>query len=281
MTEKIRIGNVEVWALLDMIPPPYAPDDFFPTIPLEAWEMYRRDVLDEDGNLQLYYGCFAIRSQGKLIMADTGMGPGPHPERGNGRGDLINQIRREGLASDKVDYVVHTHLHADHVGWNVTAEGKATFPRARYLVPRADWEYFTQPQILETVPAMGRSVLPLKDLGVMDLVEGEHQITSEVSTIPTPGHTPGHLNVLISSQGQKGVVVGDLIQSVVQVMEPGWGSRADIDPRKAWETRIAMVERIEGEGMVMAAGHFNTGAHFGRIVRVDGRRYWQVESPQA
>ena len=281
MTEKIRIGNVEVWALLDMVPPPYPPANFFPSIPQEWWEIYRDDVLDEDGNLQLYYGCFAIRSQGKLIMVDTGMGPGPHPDRGNCRGDLINQISLEGLAAHEVDYVVHTHLHADHVGWNVTALGEPTFPRARYLVPRADWKYFTHLQISETVPAMERSVVPLHEMGVMDLVDGEHQITSEVSTIPTPGHTPGHLNVLISSLGQMGVVVGDLIQSKVQVMEPGWGSRADIEPLKAWETRIAMVKRIEGEGMVMAAGHFSTGTHFGRIVRVDGRRYWQVVPPQA
>jgi hypothetical protein len=85
------------------------------------------------------------------------------------------------------------------------------------------------------------------------------------------------MTIAINSQGEKGMVVGDLIQSVVQVMEPGWNSRADIDPSKAYETRIGMAERIEKEGMVMAAGHFPTGAHFGRIVRVEGRRYWQVE----
>ncbi len=281
MTEKISIGGVDVWALLDMIPPPYTPDDFFPTIPLEAWETYRQDVLDKDGNLQLYYGCFAIRSEGKLILVDTGMGPGPHPERGNRRGDLVNRMRDEGLDADQVDYVVHTHLHPDHVGWNIGPRGEATFSKARYLVPKADWEYFNQPQVVGTAPYMGQSVLPLERLGVMDLVKGEHPITAEVSTVPTPGHTPGHLNVLITSQGRKGVVVGDLIQSVVQVMEPGWGSRADLDSRGAWESRVAMMKRIQGEDMVMAAGHFKTGAHFGRIVELEGRRFWQVEMPQA
>jgi glyoxylase-like metal-dependent hydrolase (beta-lactamase superfamily II) len=281
LTEKVRIGDVEIWALLDMIPPPYAPDFFFPTIPSQAWQPYRSEILDEGGQLQLYYGCFVVRSQGKLILVDTGMGPGPHPERGNRRGDLLNQMRMEGLSPGEVDFVVHTHLHADHIGWNIAANGKATFPKARYLVPKADWDYFSQPQVLKTVPAMERSVIPLKGLGVMDLVERDYPITPEVSTLATPGHTPGHMNVLISSNGEKGVVVGDLIQSMVQVMEPEWCPRADVDPEKARGTRLAMVKRIEEEGMVMAAGHFKTGAHFGRIVRVKGRRYWQIASPQA
>ena len=83
------------------------------------------------------------------------MGPGPHPSRGNQHGDLLNQLKLQGIAPEDVTTVVHTHLHHDHVGWNVTMQGetpKATFPRAKYLVPRADWEYFTDLSILDTVP---------------------------------------------------------------------------------------------------------------------------------
>ena len=103
MTEKINVGGVEVWALLDMIPPAYTPDDFFPSIPLDWWEPYRKEVFGHrTGNLQLYYGCFAVRSQGKLILVDTGMGPGPHPERGNRRGELTQRMKEEGLAPEDV-----------------------------------------------------------------------------------------------------------------------------------------------------------------------------------
>ena len=277
MTEKINVGGVEVWALLDMIPPPYTPDDFFPSIPLDWWEPYRKEVFDQDGNLQLYYGCFAIRSQGKLILVDTGMGPGPHPERGNRRGELTDRMREEGLPPEEVDYVVHTHLHGDHVGWNLDTHGKPTFPSARYLAPRADWEYFRQPEIAPTAPFVAESVVPLEPLGVMDLVEGENSVTDEVATLPTPGHTPGHQTVMIASQGQQGLVTGDLVQSMVQVMRPDWGSRADVDSEQARETRLAMMERIQREDMLVAAGHFPTGAHFGRILTSEGRRYWQVE----
>ncbi|MQF70090.1 MBL fold metallo-hydrolase [SAR202 cluster bacterium AD-804-J14_MRT_500m] len=280
MTESIWIGNCQVWSLLDMIPPPYAVDDFFPSVPVAAWDPYRELALTAVGELQLYYGCFAVRSQGKLAVIDTGMGPGPHPERGNRRGDLINAMSVEGLRPEDVDFVVHSHLHGDHVGWNVT-DGKATFPRARYLVPSADWDHFTAPERVGDLPSTSRNVLPLQQLGVMDLVDDGHSVTDEITTISTPGHTPGHMTIYIQSQGEKGMVVGDVIQSIVQVMEPNWGSRADIDAEQARRSRESLVDRIEREEIVMAAGHFPTGTHFGRIVRVEGRRYWQVAVNQA
>jgi glyoxylase-like metal-dependent hydrolase (beta-lactamase superfamily II) len=278
MTDRVAIGNVEVLAMIDMVPPPYDPTEFFPGVSQDAWEPYKQDHL-ENGHLQLYYGLFALRSQGRIVLVDTGMGPGPHPTRGNRRGDLLDQLKLQGVSPEDVVSVVHTHLHADHVGWNITLEGgqpRATFPRAKYLVPRDDWEHFTEPAVLETAPYVRDSVVPLEGLGVMELIEGEHTITPEISTVPTPGHTPGHINVIISSQGQKGVVVGDVLHSKVQVQEPGWCSRADIDRELGQRSREAMLERAEREDFIVAAGHFKPEDHFGRVIRVEGRRYWQV-----
>ena len=278
MPDKITVGDVEVLSLLDMVPPPYEPDEFFPQVPLDAWAPYQADVL-VDGKLQLYYGCFALRSKGNLVLVDTGMGPGPHPTRGNRTGNLLNILAGQGIQPEDVNVVVHTHLHADHVGWNVTVESgrpRATFPRARYLVPRADWEHYTSPQHLESSPYVRDSVVPLERLQVMDLIEGEHTITPEITTLPTPGHTPGHLNVLISSQGEKCVVVGDVLHSKVQVHEPGWCARADLDTELGQKSREAMLERMEREGLIVAAGHFTPDEHFGKVVRLQGRRYWQV-----
>ena len=278
MAERVTIGNVEVLAFIDMVPPPYDPAEFFPQVPADAWAPYRDDHL-EDGRLQLYYGCFALRSPAQLVLVDTGMGPGPHPTRGNLRGDLLNQLRLQGVSPEEVSTVVHTHLHADHIGWNITWEGgrpTPTFPGARYLVPRADWEYFTEPSVLETFPYIRDCALPLGDLGVLELIDGEHSVTPEISTTPTPGHTPGHLNVIISSQGERGVVVGDMIHSVVQIQEPGWCSRADVDRELGLRSREAMLDRFEREAFIVAAGHFKPQEHFGRVVRLRGRRYWQV-----
>jgi glyoxylase-like metal-dependent hydrolase (beta-lactamase superfamily II) len=97
-------------------------------------------------------------------------------------------MESKGVSPDEVDIVVFTHLHGDHVGWNLTADGKPTFPRARYLAPQADWDLFRQnPQ---SNPQM-QVVVPLEQMGLLELVSGERTITSEVSTYPTPGHTPG------------------------------------------------------------------------------------------
>ena len=278
MADRVAIGNVEVLAFIDMLPPPYDPAEFFPHVPLDAWEPYKSEYL-ENGSLQLYYVCFALRSMGQVIMVDTGMGPGPHPTRGNRRGDLLNQLKLQGVDPEDVSTVVHTHLHADHVGWNVVQESgrpRATFPRARYLVPRADWEHFTTPAELEAAPHVRECVVPLDGLGVMELIEGAHTLTPEISTVPTPGHTPGHINVVISSQGEKGAVVGDVLHSKIQIQEPGWCSRGDIDMEQALKSRQAMLERFELDGFVVAAGHFKPEEHFGKVVRLQGRRYWQV-----
>ena len=278
MADTTRVGNVEILAFMDMVPPPYDPAVFFPDVPEDAWNSYRSDYL-EDGQLQLYYGCFALRSAGSLVLVDTGAGPGPHPSRENRRGDLLNQLALKAIVPDDIDIVVHTHLHWDHIGWNVTwdsGQPRQTFPRAKYLAPRADWEHFTQPSVLTTVPHVKDSVMPLEGLGVLELIEGEHTVTPEITTVPTPGHTPGHVNIIITSQGQKGAVVGDVLHSKVQVLEPGWCARADLDKDLGQRSREAMLDRFEKEAFTVAAGHFRPEEHFGRVVRLEGRRYWQV-----
>lgn len=283
MTDKITVGNVEITAVIDMVPPPRDPAAFFAGVKLEGvsledWAPYAADYL-VNGQIQLYYGHFFLRSQGKVIMVDTGMGPGPHPNHGNVSGDLLNQLKRQGVSPEDVDVVAHTHLHGDHVGWNVKVSGGKPapyFPRARYLVPRLDWEHFTKPEILESAPQVKRSVMPLQKLGLMDLVDGDYHITDEVTTLATPGHTPGHLVILISSQGEKAMVVGDALHSPVQVPEPGWSARVDTDKYKSWQSRLELLKRAEQEGYVVAAGHFPPDQHLGKIVRLKGRRYWQA-----
>jgi hypothetical protein len=89
MNDDFSVGAVKIGAVLDMIPPPRAASDFFPDVTEEDWAPYRDDVL-VDGKVQLYYGHFFVRSQGKTILVDTDMGPGPHPTRGNRKGDLLN-----------------------------------------------------------------------------------------------------------------------------------------------------------------------------------------------
>ena len=119
----ITVGNVEIIPVLDMIPPPRPPTAMFPDTTDADWAGHD-DALD-NGQLQLYYGCWVVRSEGVTILVDTGMGPGPHPDRGNVEGELFERLRDVLIPadrrnntnvgpSDEVNIVVHTHLHGDH-----------------------------------------------------------------------------------------------------------------------------------------------------------------------
>lgn len=288
MADSIKVGNVEITAVLDMIPPPRDPTAMFPETSASDWSSHQ-DAL-ENGQLQLYYGVWVVRSQGQTILVDTGMGPGPHPDRGNVEGKLFDRLRDVLIPadrlnntnvgpSDEVNIVVHTHLHGDHVGWNLRYSGGMPAPyfrRARYLVPKADWDHFTAPETIESAPHVQRQVVPLRRLRKMDLIEGEYNITDEVSTLPTPGHTPGHQAILISSQGEKAMIVGDVLHSKAQVQEADWCAGVDIDKGQSRQSREKILDMAEKESYVIAAGHFAPGDHIGRVIRLEGRRYWQA-----
>lgn len=277
MAGQITIGNVDIVAVLDMVPPPRDPWMMFPATSEPDWHDHQNAL--ECGQLQLYYLHFFLRSEGKTIMVDTGMGPGPHPERGNRTGDLVNQLKLKGVNPDDIDVVAHTHLHADHVGWNVDYTGEEpapTFPKARYLVPRLDWDHFTKPDVIGSAPQVTNSVVPLEGMGAMDLVDDEHTITGEVKMITASGHTPGHMVIDITSQGERAMVVGDLLHSKVQVERPEWTAGVDTDKEASHRNRAHILDRAENENIVIAAGHFHPDDHIGRVIRKEGRRYWQI-----
>ena len=205
----------------------------------------------------------AVRSSGRLILVDTGL---QAPD-----GTLLEDMRRKGVDREAVDIVVMTHLHGDHVGWNLT-DGKPTFPRARYLVSRSDWEYWTRPEV--QVAPIRDQVMPLDDLRILDLIEGEYSITDELTTLPTPGHTPGHISLVINSGGQRGFILGDVAHSPAQSHYTDWNPTFDIEQDLSRKTRHQVLDRLEADGSLVSAGHFPDPG-FGRFVRSAGRRIWQ------
>ena len=139
-----------------------------------------------------------------------------------------------------------------------------------------DWEACHDPELIESrFPNAPECVWPLEELGLTVLMDGEFSITSALTTLPTPGHTPGHMSIMISSQGQRGLVLGDVLHNVVQVHEIAWVSRADIDPEQTRITRRSVVEQLERDGTTVAAVHLPAPG-FGKILRAEGRRYWQA-----
>ncbi|MBI4497730.1 MAG: MBL fold metallo-hydrolase [Chloroflexi bacterium] len=277
---RVTVGNVEIVALLDAVMI-FPLERFFPSVPPEAWapviSQYPNAFADTT-RLRTNATGYVVRSQGRTILVDTGLGPGPHEFLGGARGNLLVDMESKGVRPEAIDLVVITHLHFDHVGWNATVVGEAvrpTFPHARYLIPQVDWEHYRRPEVFAQSSYIQHTVIALHELGLVDLVAGERAVTDELTIIPTPGHTPGHQSLLVQSQGQRAAITGDVAHSPAQVEHPDWSPGADIDPAQSRQTRHRMFDRIEAEGALMAACHFpNPG--FGRLVRLEGRRVFQA-----
>jgi glyoxylase-like metal-dependent hydrolase (beta-lactamase superfamily II) len=269
---KLAVGKAEIIALSDAVLT-FQASAIFPNVPAEAWTPYT-----SDDTLRANVGSYVIRSQCKTILVDTGIGPGPVAGSGGAKGQMLADMQAKGVRPDEVDIVVFTHLHPDHVGWNVTGDGgrpKATFAGAKHMIRRPEWEHWTSPSVLEASPFISESVVSLKDLVDVELEEKEWALTGEISTLMTPGHTPGHLSVMINSGGQKAVVLGDVANHIAQVTHTDWSPIFDNDPGLAVQTRAALFERLRADGVTMAAGHFPTPG-FGSIVMLDGRHVFQA-----
>ena len=274
-SNKLTIGDVEITSLSDGLLE-FDLCNFFPEIPEEDWKGQEAH-LSASGGVSFNLACFLIKSDGHTIAVDTGLGPKPTPE--TPWGNLLDDMKAHGTSPEDVDMVVMTHAHRDHIGWNlISKDGKytPTFPNAQYYVSAKDWEACHDPALIEErFPNAPECVWPLEDLGVLNLMENGHQITSEITTLATPGHTPGHMSLLISSQGENGMVLGDILHNTAQIENTEWVSRADIDPVQTRITRLEMMDRLEREGIPVAAVHLAPPG-FGKIVRENGRRFWQA-----
>jgi len=184
------------------------------------------------------------------------------------RTGFLEDLRAAGVAPEAVDVVICTHLHVDHVGWNTRlADGRwvPTFPRARYLFARREWEHWTSEEEDGTKRILADSVAPVLDAGLADLVEMDHRVSDGIWLEPTPGHTPGHVSVRLHADGADAVITGDLMHHPVQVAEPAWQSAFDADPAQARATRRAFCARYADRPVDVLGTHFHHPTA-GRIV---------------
>ena len=150
------------------------------------------------------------------------------------------------------------------------------FPGARYVVHQADWDAFGNPEVQKHFPQYWEETLgPLEKLGVLDLISDEQILTIELTAIPTPGHTPGHMSVAIDSAGERALIMGDAAIHPAQLTEVDWVNIFEMDQYMAVQTRSRLGDRVESENAILIACHFPAPG-FGRLVRIEGRRYWQV-----
>ena len=269
--QKTNVGNVRLVALVDNIQA-YPLSAVYPGLSDAA---PYREHLDDQDRVPLNFGCYLAVDGDTMLLVDTGWGP-----EYNGR--LLDELREAGVEPAAITHVLFTHLHGDHTGWNIDRKsGHPIFSHARHLVPKADWDHYSA-QAAEAKKAGGnprlgsfeRDVAPLEPLGLVDLIEGETTISAGLTAIPTPGHTPGHTSVVITSGNERGIVLGDVVITPVDAENPELVNSFDWDNGIALATRKALVERLIADGSLVGASHLPAPG-LGRFVRVDGKQRWQ------
>jgi glyoxylase-like metal-dependent hydrolase (beta-lactamase superfamily II) len=220
-----------------------------------------------------------VETPTRRIVVDTCLGNDKQDRRiptwNNLQGPFLADLAAAGYPRCSIDTVLCTHLHVDHVGWNtMLVDGRwvATFPHARYLMGRIEFDHWSRQREREDLVAMfADSVQPVYDAGLVDLVETDALISDEISLIPTSGHTPGHVSVRIRSRGEEALITGDFMHHPCQIAHPEWASTADSDPQQGQRTRERMFGQLAGTPVLVIGTHF-AGATAGHIVR-DGDAY--------
>ncbi len=244
---------------------------------LRPIDWLRPHFVTDDGQLISSIFCLLVKSQDKKIIIDTCLGndkPRAVPDWNQRQGHFLNDIEAAGFPRESVDYVICTHLHPDHVGWNtmlVNGEWVPTFPKARYLFSTKDWEWLDKAPVTPLGDYCGDSVRPIIDAGLADLITPDHRITGEVWLQSTPGHSPGHVSVQIESAGKRAVVTGDMIHHPCQIARPKWCSPFDFDSTRALATRENFIDACNDEAILVIGSHFATPSA-GYIV-TDGKTY--------
>jgi glyoxylase-like metal-dependent hydrolase (beta-lactamase superfamily II) len=231
----------------------------------------------KDGNFKLSIHALLVETDGKRILVDTCVGndktrPG-FKDWSHLHLPFIQNMEKAGITRDSIDMVLCTHLHLDHVGWNTTLEnGKwvPTFPKAKYLMVKREWEHWNKYDgMADFKMTIDDSVRPIIEAGRAELVDNGHRLSGEVVLESTPGHTPGHTSVRISSGGENAVITGDMMHHPIQIAHPEWICEFDTDPKMGSETRKAFVERYCDKPVTVIGTHF-AGPTSGHIVRRNG-----------
>jgi len=237
-----------------------------------------------DGTMKISFQCFVVRSGKERIMIDTCIGNDRErefPVFSNLQGPFLEDLAAAGYPRETITKVICTHLHSDHVGWNtMKVNGKfvPTFPNARYLFGKKEYEAWeamkNDPNNHHDMRHIVDAVEPVMAAGLVDFIAPTAALTAEVSLFPTPGHTPGHVSVMIDSKGQKAVITGDMMHHPLQLAEPDFANNFDFDAARALATRKDFYRRMQDTDILVIGTHFCDPTS-GYILR-DGER-WKLK----
>lgn len=266
--KKWQIGDVEVVRIveIDAHQDPFTmlgPDFTLDIAKRNDWLVPH--FMTPEGVMKISFQCFVLSSRRERIMIDTCIGNDRErefPVFSNLQGSFLEDLATAGYPRETITKVLCTHLHQDHVGWNtMKVDGRfvPTFTKARYLFGRKEhghWEAMKRSGGHHFMGHLADAVDPIVAAGLADFIEPTLALTDEVSLVPTHGHTPGHVSVMIRSKGRKAIITGDMMHHPIQLAEPDFKNNFDMDPEQALRTRKEMYARLENKDILVIGTHF-------------------------
>jgi glyoxylase-like metal-dependent hydrolase (beta-lactamase superfamily II) len=239
----------------------------------KAW-MQKAGAIDANDVLILCFQSYIVKTPHHNILVDSCIGndkPRPLRPKWNMKTDdaYMRALAAAGFSVGDIDYVMCTHLHVDHVGWNTKLENGRwvpTFPKARYVFAKQEYDYWAGLHAQKRVTVFEDSVLPVAEAGRAELVTYDYQLGDHVRLLPTPGHTPGHIAIAFGKGRDEAVMSGDLMHSPLQTRYPDISPVVDVDPKQSAKTRRGFMERYCDTATLCCTAHFPSPS-VGRIKR--------------
>lgn len=277
-TQSWKVGSAVITSIVEAQTPGIPTEFFFPasTAPEVAeHEWLVPDYASADGALILRVQAFVLDLPGRRVLVDPCVGNQKRrmlPFWNMQEYTFLDDFVAAGFALDSIDEVLHTHLHADHIGWDthlVDGEWVPTFTRSRHLYTQRELDHWRAPEQRVLEDTYIDTIGPIIDAGLADIVEEDADLGDGLRLSPTTGHTPGHVSLWIESDGERAVISGDLMHHPVQCARPEWAEIGDWDADIGRATRFAFLEKVADDDILVLGTHFPT-LPAGHVVR-DGQ----------
>jgi glyoxylase-like metal-dependent hydrolase (beta-lactamase superfamily II) len=280
--QRFAVGSIECWVVPDGIAT-YRPAFWLADIDDDERQRALEGRLDAHGFLPVPYNCLLVRSGGRTALLDTGAGTELAAEWEEPVGGLQESLRRIGIEPEGVDVVLVSHGHADHIGGLTTPPPEVRrpmFPRARHWFWSTEWDAWTTEQgLAQFSEALGKAArvhLPvIEQAGLVELADEETDVLPGVRLLPAPGHTPGHMAVVLTSGREGAIYLGDAVTDQLSFERPDWLTAAEAIPALSLATRKRLLKRAVQERLTVAAFHLSG---VGRVERATdpGRFTWNA-----
>jgi glyoxylase-like metal-dependent hydrolase (beta-lactamase superfamily II) len=264
MNEAVRVftvGSAECRVLPDGIMG-YEPESLYAGLSAEETGPAVRPLLNDQGLVPVPYHPMLVETGAGLALIDTGAGLALAEESGEPVGRLPRTLAAAGVAADDVALVLLSHAHPDHIGGLTTGNGtrrRLVFPRARHVISRAEYRYWTSGQVPADFAWMGdlarQHLIPVEQAGLLDLIDGEQEMAPGIRVVPAPGHTPGHTAIWLTSGSQHAIFVADAVLGETNFTHPDWASVFDTDRAQAARTRRQLLDAAARDTAIVAGYH--------------------------